>query len=218
MKAMILAAGRGERMKELTDTMPKPLLKVKGKALIEHRIIALAQAGFKEIIINLHYLGDLIAAYLGDGSKYGVKIQYSWEVEKLDVGGGIKNALPLLGREPFVLTSSDAYTDFPFQTLQREYSTLAHLVLVENPPHNLKGDFDLVNDLIVCKETGPHPYSYGNFAVFQAAMFDHLHEKKISFMECILPVIKNQQVTGEVYKGLWTNVDTSDRLQLVNQS
>lgn len=142
MKAMIMAAGRGERLRPLTDDIPKPLLSVGGRALIEHTLIQLRGAGFNDIVINHAHLGHKIVNFLGDGSRYGVTIQYSAEPEgALETGGGIRQAIDLLDHEPFLVINGDIWTDYPLQTLPTRLSGLAHLVLVDNPPHHTKGDF-----------------------------------------------------------------------------
>jgi len=145
MKAMILAAGRGERMRPLTDTLPKPLLKVKGKELIVYHIEKLALAGFSEVIINLGHLGFKIKEALGDGSQFGIKINYSDEQIEgvLESAGGIKKALPLLGDEPFLVVNGDVFTNYEFDANKELKEKLAHLILVPNPPHNASGDFAL---------------------------------------------------------------------------
>ncbi|MFU8877831.1 MAG: nucleotidyltransferase family protein, partial [Wenzhouxiangellaceae bacterium] len=147
MQAMILAAGRGERMRPLTDSTPKPLLELHGKPLIAHRIEALAAAGFRQLVINLGWLGGQIEAALGDGSRFGVTIEYSREPPgALETAGGIRHALPLLGGPSFLVVNADVLCDFPLETLHgREPEGLAHLVMVENPDHHRRGDFALVD-------------------------------------------------------------------------
>ena len=147
MKAMILAAGRGERMGALTGHTPKPLLEAGGRPLIEHQIARLAGAGFRDVVVNLAWLGERIAARLGDGSRLGVRIRYSREPEgALDTGGGIRQALPLLGGERFVAVNSDVWSDYPLEKLRDATAGDAHVVLVDNPPHNPEGDFGLAPD------------------------------------------------------------------------
>ena len=146
MKAMILAAGRGERLRPLTDSMPKPLLEVRGKPLIVHHLERLRDSGFTQIHINTSWLADMIQHALGDGKDYGVHIHYSYEgPEPLETGGGIFKALPQLGRDPFLVVNGDIYTDFPFETLKHRLKTefRAHLVMVPNPKHHPLGDFHL---------------------------------------------------------------------------
>lgn len=216
MKAMILAAGRGERMQHLSADTPKPLLPLRHKALIEHRIEALIEAGVNEIIINLFYLGEKIADYLGTGQRYGVKIKYSWEKEKLDVGGGIQNALPLLGNEPFILTSADIDTDYAYQKLTLPENTLAHLVLTNNPPHHPFGDFSLDNG-IVGFNVEQTKLTYMNIAIFHPDLFRITPPGKNSFLACLTPAINAGKVSGEYYSGYWLNMDTPERLLQANQ-
>ena len=149
MKAMILAAGRGERMRPLTDETPKPLLRIGGQTLIERHVNALAAAGIRELVINHAHLGEQLVQALGDGAACGVDIQWSAEpAGALETGGGIFNALPLLGDAPFVVVNADIWTDFPFSELPEEPDGLAHLVLVDNPAHHPEGDFVLSSDRV----------------------------------------------------------------------
>ena len=215
MKAMILAAGRGERMLTLSEATPKPLLKIRGHRLIEHRIFALKKAGIHEIVINLFYLGKQIADYLGDGTRYGVTITYSWEKEKLDVGGGIIHALPLLGGKPFLLTSADIDTDFPYETLKLPASSLAHLVLTDNPDHHPEGDFYL-HDHLISFEPSDDKLTYMNIALFDPALFASFEEGQRSFLDCLKPAIAHHQISAEYYDGYWLNIDTPARLELAN--
>ena len=216
MKAMILAAGRGERLRPLTDEMPKPLLKVAGRSLIEYHIYNLAKAGFKEIIINTAWLAEKIHQQLGDGSNYNVAIQYSDEGDALETAGGIINALPMLGDKPFVVINGDIWCDFDFSTW--DFSTLpklnaniqAHLVLVKNPEHNQKGDFSLQNGLI--KNTGDTMHTFSGIGVYSADFF----AKQESGISPLAPLIRNKceddLVSGQFYDGLWTDVGTIERL------
>jgi len=216
MKALILAAGRGERMRELTENTPKPLLKIRGHALIEHRIFALKKAGFDHIVINLFYLGQQIADYLGDGSRYQVKIDYSWEKEKLNVGGGIRHALSLLGNQPFLITSADIDTDYPYATLQRPIDTLAHLVLTDNPDHHPTGDFTLQSNQVGLIENLPR-LTYMSVAIFHPDLFKDLPQQgPISFLDCLKPAILQGKVSGEYFNGKWLNLDTPERLALAS--
>ena len=148
MKAMILAAGKGERMRPLTLTTPKPLVRAGGVPLIEYHLRALAAAGFTDIVINHAWLGQQIEDYLGDGSRYGVSIQYSAEGEPLETGGGIFRALPLLGDEAFLVVNGDIWTDYDFSVLHPSITGLAHLVLADNPAHHPTGDFSLIGDQV----------------------------------------------------------------------
>ena len=204
MKVMMMAAGRGLRMGELTQNIPKPLLKIKDHCLIEYRLLALAKAGFKDIIINVSYLADKIQDYLGNGHRYGLNIIYSVEKEPLEVGGGIKKALPLLGDKPFLLTNSDIFTNFPYEILKGKKIDLAHLVLVDNPLHVLTGDFSLQGKL-VCEKT-KQAYTYSGIAVLDPKLFLEIEKEKFFLTEALKPAIQNQQVTGEYYSGIWYDV------------
>jgi MurNAc alpha-1-phosphate uridylyltransferase len=148
MKAMILAAGRGERMRPLTDHTPKPLLLVNDQPLIAYNLIKLANIGVREIVINVSYMAELIIKTLGDGSQYGVRITYSHEAAALETGGGIYQALPLLGIEPFIVMNADIWIDYPLQNLPQQLTSLAHLILVDSPSHNTHGDFYLNHDKV----------------------------------------------------------------------
>ena len=214
---MILAAGRGERLRPLTDEAPKPLIKVAGKSLIEYHLSNLADAGFKEIVINTAWLGKKIHQQLGNGENYGLSIQYSDEGEALETAGGIINALPLLGNKPFLVVNGDIWCDFDFSSLTKlSNSTQAHLVLVNNPNHNPHGDFSLRDSHI--KNTGKTMYTYSGIGIYSAAFFAEQKPGKTP----LAPIIKNKSdnnlVSGQFYNGLWTDVGTMERLQqLENQ-
>ena len=213
MRAFILAAGRGERMRPLSKLCPKPLLLLKGQPLISYHLRALAKIGIREIIINVCYLGTMIQDTLQDGSQFGVQIQYSVEDTLLDTGGGIQQALPLLGDDPFLVISADIYTDFPLQTLVNQPSGLAHLVLVDNPRYNLQGDFALQGKCLVLD--GLPKYTYGNIGVFRKEFFQDPPERVFPLRVLLDKYIKQQQVTGEYYTGLWNNIGTPAELQQV---
>ena len=217
MKAMILAAGRGERLRPLTDELPKPLIKVAGKSLIEYHIENLASAGIKEIIINTAWLADKIHQQLGNGSNFGASIQYSDEGEALETAGGIINALPLLGDEPFLVINGDIWCDLDFSTL--DFSSLAkadptlqaHLVLVANPEHNQKGDFSLQNSLI--KNSGETMFTFSGIGIYRPEFF----ADQTSGISPLAPLIRKKSetnlVSGQLHQGLWTDVGTVERLQ-----
>ena len=176
MRAMILAAGRGERLRPLTDTRPKPLLEVGGRPLIEHHLERLAQAGFREIVINLAHLGDMIRDTLGNGSAWGVNIHYSQEPPgALDTGGGIGQALPLLGDSPFAVINGDIFSQYPLARLRAIKCSHAHLILVSNPAHNPDGDFDLQAGRVISNigETDKQaPYTFSGISVYHPRFFD----------------------------------------------
>ncbi len=216
MKAMILAAGRGERLRPLTDETPKPLLKVAGKSLIEHHLQNLADAGFKEIIINTAWLAEKIHQQLGNGERYGVSISYSDEGEALETAGGIINALPLLGNEPFLVVNGDIYCDFDFSTLAELDSNIqSHLILVNNPEHNQHGDFSLQHGLI--KNTGDTKYTFSGIGIYSTDFFAGQPSTALPLAPIIRNKCENNLVSGQFYDGLWTDVGTIERLQELDQ-
>lgn len=217
MKAMLLAAGKGTRMGELTRHTPKPLLKVKGEPLILHLVRKLALSGFSEIVINVSYLGNQIEQTLGNGQQFGVSIAYSREEEPLDTGGGIYNALALLGSKPFVVISADIWTDFPLAELKTCTNQDAHLVMVENPPYNLAGDFSLSSDgVIEFGREGVQSYTYGNIGVFNPGIFADCAGGIIKFRDIIDNPISQGRVSGQLYCGEWVNVGTPEILAQLN--
>lgn len=215
MKAMLLAAGRGQRLRPLTDHTPKPLLKVGSEALIVHHIKNLAQANIKDIVINLSHLGEKLADDLQDGSKWGVNIQYSKEDPILETGGGIKKALPLLGNDPFLVISADIFTDYPFEKLKHKvFKGLAHLVLVDNPPHHPMGDYALEQGYIA-KTQGPF-FNYGGIGIVHPQLFSESPEGAFPVAKLFELHIPNKRITGEYYSGIWYNIGTMDQLKEVN--
>jgi len=216
MKAMILAAGRGERMGTLTDQCPKPLLKVNGKALIEFSIEKLVAADFKDIVINIAYLGKHIQEYCGNGTKWGASIVYSDEGRNaLETAGGIKNALPLLGGKPFLVVNADVFCDFPLNTLRNKAFDLAHLILINNPPHHPQGDFGLQdNGLLTEQETDKLTFS--GIGVYHPTLFDHIPSGPMKLRPVLAEGISNRQISGEKYTGLWVDIGTPQRLAEIN--
>lgn len=210
MRAMILAAGRGERMRPLTDTTPKPLLQVGGKALIEYHLEALAGAGFESVVINHAYRGEQIEQALGDGSRYGLPIRYSAEGTALETGGGIFKALPLLGREPFVVINGDIWTDYPYASLCREYETQAHLVMVDNPPQHPDGDFVLQEGRLH-DGTGER-LTFSGIGVYHPSLFDGCTGGAFALAPLLRKVMPEGQVSGEHYRGSWFDIGTPERL------
>lgn len=210
MKAMLLAAGRGNRLKPWTDKIPKPLLRVAGKPLIVHHIEKLAAAGFKEIIINLSYLGEQIEQLLNDGKQFGITIQYTKENPALETGGGVYNALTLLGPEPFLVVNADIYTDFPFANIPRYISTLGHIILVDNPAHNLKGDYHLTTENKITDEPF-NKFTFSGIGIYTQALFNHCSPGIFRLPAVFESAIKTQQLSGEIYHGLWCDVGTVER-------
>lgn len=213
MKAMILAAGRGERLRPLTDSIPKPLVRVGEQTLIDTHLQSLAQSGIEEVIINTAWLSEQIVQHLGDGAQHGVRISYSHEPSgALDSGGGIHKALPLLGTAPFLVINADILTDFPFSSLSLPTGMLAHLVLVENPDWHPDGDFQLSNGQITCRESPCLTFS--GIAVYHPDLFVHCHAGRFSVVPLLELAMHNGQLSGELWTGRWHDTGTHERLRV----
>jgi MurNAc alpha-1-phosphate uridylyltransferase len=210
MKAMILAAGRGARMGALSERTPKPLLPVAGKPLIAHHLTTLAQANIHEVVINVSHLGHLIQETLGDGGNYGVHIHYSVEPQALETGGGIYQALPLLGNDPFIIISGDIWTDYPWQTLPEKLTGLAHLIMVTNPDFHPRGDFFLDKDGKLHTNGSP-TLTYASMGIFHPDLFKHCRPGIFRLIDVLLPAIARGEITGEQYTGDWVNVGTEQQ-------
>lgn len=220
MKAMILAAGRGERMRPLTDHLPKPLLPVAGTPLIGHHLQSLAQSGIRHIIINHAWLGHLIEQQLADGAEYGVAIQYSAEGEKgLETAGGIIKALPLLGDRPFVVVNGDVFTDFPFVTLttERAEDILAHLVLVPNPPQHPLGDFGIESETGLALAAADTQFTYSGIGWFRPEFFADIASGPQKLAPYLRQAMARKQISAEVYYGEWADIGTPERLAQINE-
>lgn len=216
MKVMILAAGRGERMRPLTDHTPKPLLLVAGKPIIEHTITQLVAAGFTEIIINHAHLGVQIEAALGYGQALGASICYSPEGEHgLETAGGIINALPLLGDEVFLVVNGDIATDFDFATLKNIPVDLAHLVLVANPEHHPEGDFGL-DDTGLVYEHAHEQYTFSGIGLYSPKLFHNLPAGSRKLGPLLRQAIAKQQISGQKFIGFWIDIGTPERLKELN--
>ena len=215
MKAMILAAGRGERMRPLTDHTPKPLLKAGGRALIEHTIDGLVAGGISEMIVNTAHLGEQVEQYLGDGARYGASIRYSLEGEALETGGGIFRALPLLGDEPFLVVNGDIATDFNFASLRERKIDLAHLVLVANPKHHPQGDFGLAEGLAL--DGGDPRYTFCGIGVYRPELFAACNPGRFALAPLLRKAMVTEQVSAEFYPGFWMDIGTVERLQAFDQ-
>ena len=218
MKAMILAAGRGERMRPLTLTRPKPLLEVGGRALIEHHLASLAAAGFTSIVINLSWLGAEIRAHLGDGSAFGVTIDYSEEgPEPLETGGGILRALPKLGPGPFLVVNGDIWTDYPYSGLRGRLgaSDLAHLVLVPNPDHHRDGDFLLADGRVV--EDAGERLTFSGIGVYSGELFAGRADGAFRLAPLLRGATREGRVSAGRYEGAWFDIGTPERLDALNQ-
>lgn len=235
MKAMILAAGRGERMKPLTDVCPKPLLKVQGIPLIEYHIRKLANIGIQDVVINIAWLGEQIVEYLQTGEKYGVNIQYSWEQEgALETAGGIMKALPLLqeNNDPFLVINGDIFINYDFRDLpQLSETCLAHLWLTENPEHNPSGDFYLDNELVknlpqnesasrfLKSDDAKKSLTFSGIGLYRPSIFTPYQNNIVMPLAPILKnEIENNHISGSFLPGLWTDVGTPERLSQLNKS
>ena len=217
MRAMILAAGRGERLRPLTDTIPKPLVEVRGKPLIEHHIQALCEAGFREIIINQGHLGDMLPAAIGNGSKWGIAIHWSDEQpEALETGGGIHKALHLLGESPFLVVNGDIWTSYPFARLRAVKCDWAHLVMIPNPPQHPQGDFALLNARI--RNEGESKLTFSGIGVYHPRLFDGCNAGKFSVVPLLRSAMENHLVTGEKFEGCWEDIGTLERLESIIRS
>jgi MurNAc alpha-1-phosphate uridylyltransferase len=213
--AMILAAGRGERMRPLTDTQPKPLLRIRGKPLIERHIERLAQAGIERIVINLAWLGWMIRDYLGDGSRHGVSIRYSEESpHPLETAGGIFRALPLLGPDPFLVVNGDIFTDYGFERVSLDEERDAHLVLVPNPPQLPRGDFGLQGDVAV--PAAAQQYTFAGIAAYRNEFFAGCEDGVFPLKPLLLRSMAAKLCGAELYTGLWEDVGTPERLEALN--
>jgi len=211
MKAMILAAGRGERMRPLTDTLPKPLLLAGNKRLIEYHLEKLKTAGINDVVINHAWLGDKIEQYLADGASYGLNIQYSAESEALETAGGIIQALPLLGTDPFLVINGDIYTEYDFSSLPSTLSSMAHLVLVDNPIHHQEGDFSLSESYNVMLN-GKSKLTFSGIGLYRPEIFQSYKKGKRALAPVLREMMQQEQVTGEYYQGIWHDIGTPERL------
>ncbi len=217
MKAMILAAGRGERMRPLTDETPKPLLAAGGKPLIVWHLERLAAAGFRDIVINHAHLGEQIESALGDGAKWGLSIRYSPEPPgALETAGGIAKALPMLGDRPFLVVNGDIYCDFDFARFPRSQaagrSPAAHLVMVANPSHHSGGDFSLDGQRVICAR-GEHTLTYAGIGVFSPSFFAEVRPGAVMKLRPLLDAaIEAGTLSGEPFAGRWVDVGTPQRL------
>jgi MurNAc alpha-1-phosphate uridylyltransferase len=211
---MILAAGRGERLRPLTDATPKPMLHVHGRPLLEHQLGWLRDAGIKEVVINLHHLGEQIEDFFGDGRKFGVSILYSREEELLETGGGIVNALPLLGTEPFLVLNGDIFTTFAFTELNPlpDWADM-HLVVTPKPAFRSAGDFDLAGDRITSR--GDH-YVYCGISVLRPELFSGDRAEPFSLRDHFFRGIEAGTLSAQIWTGYWTDIGDAAQLDEVN--
>ena len=217
MKVMILAAGKGERLRPLTLHTPKPLGPVAGVPWIAYHLRALAAAGICDVVINHAWLGQQIEDHLGDGARFGVQIRYSAEHEPLETGGGIFRALPLLGAEPFLLVNGDIWTDYSFDNLSRSLNGLAHLVLVDNPAHHPQGDFALQDGQVLNASAGQPSLTYSGLALLSPHLFADCSDGAFKLAPLLRQAMAAGQVSGEHYGGRWVDVGTHERLAEVEQ-
>ena len=218
MRAMILAAGRGERMRPLTLVRPKPLLEAGGAPLIVHHLRALQSAGFSDIVVNLSWLGEQIRTTLGDGSRYGVRLHYSDEgPEPLETGGGIFRALPLLGAGPFLVLNGDVWTDVDWAGLRDRLAPddLAHLVLVPNPDHNTAGDFVLEHGRIV--ESAGERYTFSGVGIYRAELFAGCRVGIFKLAPLLRTAARAGRVSGQLHTGAWLDIGTPERLAQLDE-
>jgi N-acetyl-alpha-D-muramate 1-phosphate uridylyltransferase len=214
MKVMMLAAGRGERLRPLTDRLPKPLVEVAGKPLAEWHLERLAAGGFSEVVVNVSHLAGAIVERLGDGRRFGLSIRYSPEDEPLETAGGIARALALLGREPFLLVNGDIYCESDFASLARTPlgERLAHLVLVPNPPHRAQGDFTLAGGWV--GNAGTPRYTYAGVAVMSPRLVQRVRPgEKAPLAPLLREAAERRMISGELHTGLWQDVGTLERLR-----
>ena len=214
--AMILAAGRGERMRPLTDHTPKPLLAVHDKPLIVWHIERLKKADISQLVINHAHLGEQIEHALGDGSSFGVSIAYSPEETALETGGGIARALPLLGEQSFLVVNGDVWTDIDYSALSLDEDDLAHLVLVNNPSHNPNGDFALNNGRVAAE--GADKLTFSGIGLYQPCLFAGQSENRFPLAPLLRNVMSQNKVGGHHHQGAWTDVGTPERLAEINAS
>lgn len=215
--AMILAAGRGERLKPLTELQPKAMCTIKQIPLIEHHVVNLARAGFQSVIINHAYLGGQIRQHLKHGERFGIEIIYSPEPPGgLETRGGIANALSLLGHDPFLTINADVFTNYDLSTLQLPATSLAHLVLVPKPTYITTGDFGLDNDFLINNEN--KQYTFSGIACYQPALFNMDKPGRASLTPLLRTLATKQQLTGEGHSSIWFDIGSPDRLKIAQES
>ena len=214
---MVLAAGRGERLRPLTDEIPKSLVEVRGQSLLERHLEHIRSAGIETVVINLGWLGDEIVKRVGSGARYGLEVIYSQEGDNiLETGGGIHKALPTLGAEPFLVVNADIYTDMPVPQIDLSAETLGHLVLVPTPGYRAYGDFDLVDGRIRNAEQPAHTFS--GVAVYRPEFFDGCEAGRFPLAPMLREAADRGQLTGSLYEGAWADVGTPERLAALNEN
>ncbi len=216
MIAMILAAGRGERLRPLTENTPKALVEVRGRSLLERHLDRLAAAGIDTVVINLGWLGERIAERVGSGHEYGLDVIYSPEGDNiLETGGGIHRALPLLGADPFLVVNADIYTDMPLPPAALADADVGHLVLVPRPAHKERGDFDLRNGR-VCESDNPD-HTFSGVAVYRPEFFAGCEPGRFPLAPMLRAAARSGRMAGSLYEGLWEDVGTPERLADLNR-
>ena len=215
-KAMILAAGKGERLAPLTNTVPKPLIKVDGETLIQRHLAALVRAGIESVVINVSHLGDRIEQRLGNDGGLGIEISYSREPgEPLETGGGIRRALPMLGHEPFLVVNADIWTDYDFGSCTIREDAAAHIVVVPNPPHHAAGDFALNGFKIERRDH--NPYTYTGIGVYTPAFFTGMAQDRFPLAPLLIEHARGGRLSGEIHAGAWFDIGTPERLERLRE-
>ncbi len=217
MRAMILAAGRGERLQPLTDEIPKPLIEVGGRTLLERHLDNVRSAGIKTVVINLGWLGDMIVERVGSGTQYGLEVVYSQEGDDiLETGGGIHKALPMLGSQPFLVVNADIYTDMPVPEISLEDSCLGHLVMVPTPDYRECGDFNIDGGLI--RNDANATYTFSGVAIYRPEFFAGCEAGRFSIAPMLREAADRGQLSASLYEGLWADAGTPDRLEALKAS
>jgi len=215
--AMVLAAGRGERLRPLTDRLPKALLEVGGVSLLERQLSRLSRAGVRTVVINLGWLGEMIVERIGDGGRLGLHVVYSPEYDDvLETGGGIRRALPLLGHAPFWVLNADVHTDLVLPEVNLTPDCMGHLVLVPVPRHMARGDFDLVDGKI--RKASEPSWAFSGMAVYRPEFFAELTQGRFPLAPLLFAAAERGQLSGVIYRGMWEDVGTLDRLARVNEN
>lgn len=215
MIAMILAAGKGERLRPLTETVPKALVEVRGRSLLERHLDSLATCGIDTVVINLGWLGGQILERVGSGEQYGLKVTYSQEGDNiLETGGGIQRALPMLGSEPFLVINADIYTDMPVPDIDLAVGDLAHLVLVPTPADKPSGDFALSDGRI--RNAGDEMYTFSGVSMYRPEFFAGCEPGRFSVVPMLRQAADDDRLSGSVYAGVWRDVGTPERLAALN--
>lgn len=216
MIAMILAAGRGERLRPITEEIPKALVEVQGRSLLERHLDNIMAAGIETVVINLGWLGESIAARIGSGHSYGLNVVYSPEGENiLETGGGIHRALPLLGGEPFLVVNADVFTDMPLPPAELGGNDAGHLVLVPTPAHKERGDFDLDDGRVV--DSDEPPLTFSGIAVYRPELFAECEAGRFPLAPMLKAAARAGELSGSLYEGLWEDVGTPERLAELNR-